>query len=93
VFQPREVFAERAARSRFVEALSGCGVPGDGAAECLDRRLVTIGGERGAAGLGAFGGFVEQGFRAVDQGQRFGGIFGQAHEWPVDDEQKMVREG
>ena len=49
----REVFVERAARSRLVEALSSGGVAGDGVSECLGRRLlVAVGAEHGAASLG-----------------------------------------
>ena len=40
-----------------------------------------------------FGGFVEQGFGAVDQRERFGRVFRDAQERAVDDVQEVVSEG
>ena len=71
-----EVFVERAARSHLVEALSGCGVAGDGTAECLGGRLiVTVGSEHGAASLGGRWGqwaAVPQASRTLDTGEEGG---------------------
>jgi hypothetical protein len=132
------MFAKRAARSRFVEALSSRGVAGDGATERPGGRFrVALGGEDGGAGLrgrwgpgsavpqpggvlhareeatgtgdvagaGAYGRrravvvegaelalglLIEQGLRKVEQVEGFGGVFGDAQQRPVDDEQQVA---